>query len=73
MRPNWKVFVAITVCLAILASCGIAANGEPGVGIDHIVNNGDGTFTLFLTDESSYTVGNFTGPQGTLWTSRGKG
>jgi len=63
-KPNWKVAVAITVCLALLVGCGIAANGEPGVGIDNIVNNGDGTFTIFLTDETYYTSDNFTGPQG---------
>ena len=63
-KPNWKVAVAITVCIALLMGCGIAANGEPGVGIDHIVNNGDGTFTIYLTDESSHTTDNFTGPQG---------
>ena len=63
-KPNWKVAAAIIVCLAILVGCSIAADGEPGVGIDYIVNNGDGTFTIYLTDESSYTTDNFTGPQG---------
>jgi hypothetical protein len=63
-NPNWKVAVAITVFLAVLLGCGIAANGEPGVGIDYIVNNGDGTFTIYLTDGSSHTTDNFTGPQG---------
>lgn len=37
---------------------------EDGVGISSIINIGDGTFTIFLTDGSSYNVGNFTGPQG---------
>lgn len=60
-KPNWKVAVAITVCFALLVGCGIAANG---VGIDYIVNNGDGTFTIYLTDGSSHTTDNFTGPQG---------
>jgi hypothetical protein len=67
MLPNRKIAIAMAVCLVILVGCGIAATGEqgpPGVGIDYIVNNGDGTFTLFLTDESSYTTDNFTGPQG---------
>jgi hypothetical protein len=67
MRPNWKVTIAIVTCLAMLVGCGIAANGEqgpPGVGIDYIVNNGDGTFTIHLTDGSSHTTDDFTGPQG---------
>jgi hypothetical protein len=64
MRPNWKITVVIAVCLAMLIGCGIAANGEPGVGIDYIVNNGDGTFTIHLTDGSSHTTDDFTGPQG---------
>jgi len=38
--------------------------GPPGVGIDHVVNNGDGTFTLFFTDGSKFTTDNFTGASG---------
>jgi hypothetical protein len=38
--------------------------GPAGIGIEKMVNNGDGTFTLFLTDGTSYTTDNFTGPQG---------
>jgi hypothetical protein len=67
MRPNWKITIMITVCLAMFIGCGIAANGEqgpPGVGIDYIVNNGDGTLTIHLTDGSSHTTDDFTGPQG---------
>jgi hypothetical protein len=37
---------------------------ERGVGIQNIVNNHDGTFTLNLTDESSFTTDNLTGLKG---------
>ncbi|UCC16901.1 MAG: collagen-like protein, partial [Dehalococcoidales bacterium] len=36
-----------------------------GVGIESIENNGDGTFTLFLTDGSSFITDDLTGPTGT--------
>jgi DNA-binding beta-propeller fold protein YncE len=67
MWQKSKIVILMAVCLGLLVSCSIAANGEqgpPGVGINNIINNGDGTFTINLTDGSSYTVGNFTGPQG---------
>jgi hypothetical protein len=70
MLQKSKIAIVMVVLLAILVSCGIAANGEqgppgpPGVGINNIINNGDGTFTINLTDGSSYTTDNFTGPQG---------
>lgn len=38
--------------------------GTPGVGIERIENNSDGTFTLFLTDGSSFTTDDLTGPTG---------
>ena len=38
--------------------------GTPGVGIETIEDNGDGTFTLFLTDGSSFTTDDLTGPTG---------
>ena len=38
--------------------------GTPGVGIERIEDNGDGTFTLFLTDGSSFTTDDLTGPTG---------
>jgi hypothetical protein len=40
------------------------ATGGPGVSIDHDVNNGDGTFTLFFTDGTTFTTGDLTGPDG---------
>jgi len=38
--------------------------GAAGVGIQNIVNNGDGTFAVNLTDGQKFTTDNFTGPQG---------
>jgi hypothetical protein len=38
--------------------------GTDGVGIENIVNNGDGTFTVNLSNGESYTTDNLTGPQG---------
>jgi hypothetical protein len=40
------------------------AAGPAGIGIEKVMNSGDGTFTLSLTDGSSFTTDNFTGPQG---------
>lgn len=40
------------------------ADGADGVGISSIVDNGDGSFTVNLTDTSSFTTPDFTGPQG---------
>ena len=40
------------------------AEGTPGTGIEGIEDNGDGTFTLILTDGSSFTTGDLTGPTG---------
>lgn len=39
-------------------------NFEDGVGISNIVDNEDGTFTINLTDGSSFTTSDLTGPQG---------
>ena len=38
--------------------------GSDGVGIQVITNNNDGTFTLFLTDGSTFTTPDFTGAPG---------
>lgn len=40
------------------------AEGTPGTGIEGIEDNGDGTFTLILTDGSSFTTDDLTGPTG---------
>ncbi len=38
--------------------------GPAGIGITETVDNGDGTFTIFYSDNSSYTTINLIGPQG---------
>lgn len=38
--------------------------GNNGVGISHISSNGDGTFTIHLTDGTFFVSPNYTGPQG---------
>ena len=38
--------------------------GADGVSVENIANNGNGTFTVNLTNGTSYTTDNFTGPQG---------
>lgn len=38
--------------------------GTPGVGIESVENNGDGTFTLVFTDGNSFTTDDLTGPTG---------
>ena len=38
--------------------------GADGVGVENIVNNGDGTFTVNLTNGEGYITDNFTGPRG---------
>ena len=44
-KPNWKVVVAITVCLALLVGCGIAANGEIPDGAVTTAKIADGAVT----------------------------
>jgi hypothetical protein len=42
-------------------------NGSPGadgVGISDVIDNGDGTITFYLTDETTFTTPNLIGPQG---------
>jgi len=63
-------FTAITVlllaCVVLGSSCAGAKGeqGADGVGIQNIVNNGNGTFTVNLTNGTAYATDNFTGPQG---------
>jgi len=40
------------------------ATGLDGVGIVNTVNNGNGTFTIFYSDGSTFVTLDFTGPQG---------
>lgn len=68
--------LAITVLLlacVVLGSACTGAKGEAGpkgdvgadgVGVEDIVSNGDGTFTVNLTNGESYTTDNLTGPVG---------
>jgi hypothetical protein len=39
-------------------------DGEPGVGIASTVDNGNGTFTIYYSDASSFTTINLIGPAG---------
>ena len=72
-------FMAITVLLVacvVLGSACTGADGEDGadgVGVENIVNNGNGTFTVNLTNGETYTTDNFTGPEGEQGTQGVKG
>ena len=68
-----KLIKAITIAALVLILAGLVLGtgcgtqgpqGPAGAGIESVVNNGDGTFTLLLTDGSSFTTDNLTGPQG---------
>lgn len=50
----------------VVVSGGIVnyAPGADGVGISSISDNGDGTFTIYLTNSTQFTTPDFTGPQG---------
>lgn len=39
-------------------------DGQNGIGITSTVDNGNGTFTITYTNNSTFTTGDFTGPQG---------
>jgi len=41
-------------------------SGNDGNGIQTIVDNGDGTFTIFMTDGTTFTSANLTGPAATV-------
>jgi hypothetical protein len=41
-------------------------SGEDGNGIQTIVDNGDGTFTIFMTDGSTFTTSDFDGTAATI-------
>ena len=43
--------------------------GDPGVGVQSTVDNGDGTFTINYSNGTSFTTVNLTGPQGPMGTS----
>jgi hypothetical protein len=57
--------VLMVAGLVLGTGCGTQGpQGPAGVGIESVVNNGDGTFTLLLTDGWSFTTDNLTGPKG---------
>ncbi len=65
---RWIRLMAAMALIVVLAGflSGAACtqkNGEP-VGIENIVNNGDGTFTVTLSDGSVFTSDNLTGSKG---------
>ncbi|MFD2603132.1 beta strand repeat-containing protein, partial [Flavobacterium suzhouense] len=49
------------------------AVGASGVGIQNVVNNGDGTFTINFTDGTSFTTSSFLGPQGPVGATGAQG
>lgn len=57
------IMVLLLACMLLGTACA-GAKGEDGVGIQSIVDNGDGTVTFTLTDGSKYTSDVVTGPQG---------
>lgn len=69
MKPT-KVVIFLTVMILLVGlvlgtSCGgRGLTGPTGVGIKSIVDNHNGTFTLIMTDNSTFTTDNLTGPQG---------
>lgn len=60
------VLVVMLVGLVLGTACAGSEGeqGPAGVGVQSVINNGDGTMTIRLTDGSSYTTDNLTGPQG---------
>ncbi|MDM8000968.1 MAG: hypothetical protein QUS33_13530 [Dehalococcoidia bacterium] len=66
------VAVLLLACVVLGSACTGAKGdtgpkGDPGadgVGVENIVNNGDGTFTVNLTNGEAYTTDNLTGPRG---------
>jgi hypothetical protein len=66
------ITVLLVACVVLGSAC-TGAKGEQGpqgevgatgVGVENIVNNGDGTFTVNLTNGTAYTTDNLTGPRG---------
>jgi hypothetical protein len=60
------IMVLLITCVVLGSACG-GEEGEQGtdeVAIQNIVNNGDGTFTVNLTNGEKYTTDNLTGPDG---------
>jgi hypothetical protein len=55
-----------TMCQSCGSNCnGITLfSGTDGVGIQSITDNNNGTFTILLTNGTTWTSGDLTGPQG---------
>jgi len=69
------ITVLLLACVALGSACAGAkgeegpqgpkgGKGADGVGVENIADNGDGTFTVTLTNGTAYTTDNFTGPRG---------
>jgi hypothetical protein len=69
------ITVLLLACVVLSSACAGAKGeegpagpkgntGATGVGVENVVNNGDGTFTVNLTNGESYTTDNLTGPRG---------
>jgi len=69
------ITVLLLACVVLGSACAGAKGAEgpqgpkgntgaDGVGVENVVNNGDGTFTVNLTNGESYTTDNLTGPRG---------
>jgi len=57
------VFVLVILLAGLVLGTSCGGEGPAGVGIQSVVNNGNGTFTLNLTDGSNFTTDNLTGIQ----------
>jgi hypothetical protein len=58
------VFVLVVMLAGLVMGTSCGGEGPTGVGIQSIVNNGNGTFAVNLSDGSSFTTDNLTGSQG---------
>ena len=66
------IAVLLLACVLLGTACAGAKGeqgptgdtGAAGVGVQNIVNNGNGTFTVNLTNGTAYTTDNLTGPKG---------
>ena len=56
--------IGVVALMVVALVLGTACAGKNGVGIESIEDNYDGTFTIYLTDGSSFTSNDLTGPQG---------
>ena len=60
----WRAWFWVRLVRGQKVNRGQGRHRHNGVGVQNIVNNGDGTFTVNLTNGESYTTDNLTGPQG---------